>query len=62
MYTKHGIFATMLALAWSPAATVATTDDTTPMQVRLAYAGPTGMTVSWNTFCQIQQPTVNYGQ
>jgi hypothetical protein len=30
-------------------------------QVRLAYAGPTGMTVSWNTFNQLPNPTVMYG-
>lgn len=30
-------------------------------QVRLAYAGNTGMTVSWNTFNQIATPKVNYG-
>ncbi|KAL1969333.1 hypothetical protein VTN77DRAFT_9525 [Rasamsonia byssochlamydoides] len=31
-------------------------------QVRLAYAGPTGMTVSWNTFSHLPQPTVCYGR
>jgi hypothetical protein len=30
-------------------------------QLRLAYAGPHGMMVSWNTYEQIQQPTVKYG-
>jgi|SRR6266536_3202120 len=30
-------------------------------QIRVAYAGPTGMTVSWNTFEQVQFPTVIYG-
>src|SRR5215469_7754435 len=30
-------------------------------QIRLAYAGPTGMTVSWNTFEQVEFPTVIYG-
>lgn len=29
-----------------------------PLQHRLAYAGPTGMSVSWNTFAQIDEPTV----
>lgn len=33
-----------------------------PMQVRLAYAGPIGMTVSWNTFSQLSNPTVKYGR
>lgn len=32
-----------------------------PMQVRLAYAGPTGVVISWNTFSQLPQPTVRYG-
>lgn len=33
-----------------------------PVQVRLAYAGPTGMQVSWNTFSQLPfPPTVQYG-
>ncbi|KAK9364689.1 Metallo-dependent phosphatase-like protein [Lipomyces kononenkoae] len=32
-----------------------------PLQHRLAYAGPTGMTVSWNTYEQISEPTVYYG-
>ncbi|KAG0658499.1 hypothetical protein C6P46_005742 [Rhodotorula mucilaginosa] len=32
-----------------------------PLQHRLAYAGPTGMTVSWNTFSLIDQPMVWYG-
>lgn len=30
-------------------------------QVHLAYAGSTGMTVSWNTFNQLANPTVMYG-
>lgn len=33
-----------------------------PMQVRLAYAGPTGMVVSWNTFSHLSHPTVRYGR
>ncbi|KAK9459060.1 Metallo-dependent phosphatase-like protein [Lipomyces oligophaga] len=33
-----------------------------PLQHRLAYAGPTGMTVSWNTFGSIKEPTVFYGE
>lgn len=33
-----------------------------PVQVRLAYAGPTGMQISWNTFAQLPSiPTVRYG-
>ncbi|CUM67331.1 uncharacterized protein PRCAT00005024001 [Priceomyces carsonii] len=33
-----------------------------PRQHRLAYAGLTGMTVSWNTYQHIQKPTVFYGK
>lgn len=36
-------------------------NETTPMQLHLAYAGATGMTVSWNTYSQISQPSVRYG-
>ncbi|KAK9236927.1 Metallo-dependent phosphatase-like protein [Lipomyces kononenkoae] len=32
-----------------------------PLQHRLAYAGTTGMTVSWNTYEQISEPIVYYG-
>lgn len=31
------------------------------MQHRLAYAGDTGMHVSWNTYSQLSKPTVRYG-
>lgn len=37
-------------------------DDIIPMQVRLAYAGPKGMVVSWNTFSQLERPIVHYGR
>ncbi|KFY28131.1 hypothetical protein V491_00620 [Pseudogymnoascus sp. VKM F-3775] len=30
-------------------------------QIRLAYAGDTGMVVSWNTFDHLSNPTVHYG-
>jgi hypothetical protein len=36
-------------------------NGTTPMQIRLAYAGATGMFISWNTFSQLPNPTVYYG-
>ncbi|GIC84690.1 purple acid phosphatase family protein [Aspergillus udagawae] len=35
---------------------------TYPMQLRLAYAGPHGMTVSWNTYSQLPHPTVCFGR
>ncbi|EXJ92394.1 hypothetical protein A1O3_00944 [Capronia epimyces CBS 606.96] len=49
-----------LVSLFAPAAQAAS-NDTTPMQIRLAYAGPTGMVVSWNTYAQLSQPTVRYG-
>lgn len=35
--------------------------DVIPMQLRLAYAGDSGMYVSWNAFCHLSEPTVYYG-
>jgi hypothetical protein len=37
-------------------------ENTKPKQIRLAYAGPTGMSVSWNTNEQLHRPTVNFGR
>jgi acid phosphatase type 7 len=49
---------TAVALLVLPAASAHNgTTSTTPMQLRLAYAGSTGMSSSWNT----SNPTVNYG-
>lgn len=36
-------------------------NDELPMQLRLAYAGSTGMQVSWNTYGQLDIPTVHWG-
>lgn len=36
-------------------------NDLDPMQVRLAYAGSTGMHVSWNTYSQLESPQVYWG-
>ncbi|KAH7884196.1 Metallo-dependent phosphatase-like protein [Phlebopus sp. FC_14] len=33
-----------------------------PLQQRLAYAGPNGMTVSWSTYAQLDNPQVWYGE
>lgn len=38
-----------------------TSSSNAPMQMRLAYAGATGMMVSWNTFNKSLSPTVKYG-
>lgn len=35
--------------------------NTEPTQVRLAYAGDGGMSVSWNTKQKLSKPTVQYG-
>ena len=51
----------LAALALLPLVTHAADNGTTPMQIRLAYAGAVGMVVSWNTFSQLSQPTVKYG-
>jgi hypothetical protein len=50
----------LLALAALSGA-LAQDSNTWPMQVRLAYAGPLGMTISWNTFSPLSNPTVKYG-
>ncbi|EXJ73453.1 uncharacterized protein A1O5_03213 [Cladophialophora psammophila CBS 110553] len=39
----------------------AATNNTINSQLRLAYAGDTGMYVSWNTFEKLARPTVHYG-
>lgn len=53
--------ATIFALAGLNTIAMAAPADSTPMQIHLAYAGSTGMMVSWNTYCQLEQPTVRYG-
>lgn len=35
---------------------------TQPVQMRIAYDGPYGVTISWNTFEQIRNPTVHFGE
>lgn len=50
----------LLTLATAAIAAAASV-DVTPMQIRLAYAGPNAMMVSWNTYSQLPMPTVRYG-
>jgi hypothetical protein len=38
------------------------TNNTAPIQIRLAYAGTDGMAVSWNTNQKLSKPTVRYGR
>ncbi|KFY96693.1 hypothetical protein V500_02329 [Pseudogymnoascus sp. VKM F-4518 (FW-2643)] len=51
-------FATTSNAALAP---TTSTDETINSQVRVAYAGPNGMVVSWNTFDKVARPTVKYG-
>ncbi|KAK5006943.1 hypothetical protein LTR60_005842, partial [Cryomyces antarcticus] len=51
----------LAALAAAAPGDPASSNDQTPMQLRLAYAGDTGVRVSWNTFAQLQNPAVRYG-
>lgn len=53
---KAGFIASMAGLA------AATSGPLTPMQIHLAYAGPNGMTVGWNTYDKVDEPTVYWGQ
>lgn len=40
-----------------------TVDSATyPLQIRIAYQGTEAMMVSWNTFKQLEKPTVHYGE
>jgi hypothetical protein len=48
-------------LAFLASPVCAATNATINSQVRLAYAGNTGMYVSWNTFTHSSNPTVKYG-
>jgi hypothetical protein len=55
--------ATFLAAAAANAGLcLASLNGTTPMQTRIAYAGTSGMRVSWNTYDKIEFPTVFYGE
>ena len=51
----------LVAFAALAIPTSAATNSTINSQIRLAYAGDTGMFVSWNTFSQLSKPTVHYG-
>lgn len=42
-------------------ATALVSNSSINSQTRLAYAGPNGMMVSWNTFAHLERPTVLYG-
>ena len=53
---------TLSALCWMIyGETTVASDDRVPRQLRLAYAGSTGMHVSWNTYCRLDKPTVHWG-
>ena len=50
--------ATLATAVPAPASIALASNDAIPMQHRLAYAGDTGMHVSWNTYSQLSKPTV----
>ena len=50
-----------LSVLFAPAVLGQNNKSTNPMQIRLAYAGNTGMSLSWNTYSQLTNPTVKYG-
>ncbi|KAI1613774.1 Phosphodiesterase/alkaline phosphatase D [Exophiala viscosa] len=54
------IHASLLAVGFTQLSQAAT-NSTINSQLRLAYAGDTGMYVSWNTFEKLDNPTVHYG-
>lgn len=59
---RFSLGASTLAAFAALAVTVsAATNSTINSQIRLAYAGDTGMFVSWNTFSQLSKPTIHYG-
>ena len=58
-YLKHVLLFVTITAAIPLAAS---SNDRTPSQVHLAYAGDTGMMVSWNTFCKLDKPTVHWGK
>ncbi|EEA23634.1 hypothetical protein TMatcc_002510 [Talaromyces marneffei ATCC 18224] len=57
-----GMTASLMLAAGLLSSGSAACDDIIPMQVRLAYAGPKGMVVSWNTFSELERPVVHYGR
>lgn len=63
-FVSAGLAATAIFTtpAYSVPHEVRSDNQTVPMQVRLAYAGDSGMTVSWNTYSQLSQPSVRYGK
>ena len=67
MFFSTKVAATVAALTTLALAKVPVTSgsgcnaNTNPTQVRLAYAGPGGMAVSWNTNQQLSKPSVSYG-
>lgn len=58
---SFSVLASLAAAALLVYPSHAATNATINSQVRLAYAGSTGMYVSWNTFSKLTNPTVKYG-
>jgi hypothetical protein len=55
------LLTTILGILWISVPINGAAKSTINSQVRLAYSGNTGMTVSWNTLSQVETPTVFYG-
>lgn len=51
----------VILAAFAAAVPVQNGNNLVPEQVRIAYAGCTGMTVSWNTYAHVQEPSVAWG-
>ena len=58
---KMSHFVRLVALVSIVTNAIAASDSSITSQVRVAYHGDAGMVVSWNTFDQLSNPTVNYG-
>lgn len=52
---------TLVAALGAAAVPVENGNDQIPMQLHIAYAGTSGMQISWNTYGQVMEPTVHWG-
>jgi acid phosphatase type 7 len=61
MYLSNGFSAIAALVALAVPAFALNYNVSLNSQTRLAYAGPNGMVVSWNTYNYVANPTVRYG-
>ncbi len=61
MRLSHGFNAIVAFSAFAVPTSALNYNISLNSQTRLAYAGPNGMMVSWNTYHKIANPTVKYG-